>query len=188
MHVRSPPPPAAPRLSTGVGYLVWALAWLLMWLVDGRVELGSQALILVLGATLSALCWRFVLSLLVSALAVVGFNFAFVSPRGALGVDVHQHALLLLTMLVVTWTVSALVSRLRSAIDLAQTHARRSDELRQLGDRLRREAGEAAAAQALKPLLDTASDGQGSALLIAPAEGSVIGSAMFSAAVRRGTR
>ena len=138
-----------------------------MWLTDGHVELGSQALILVLAATLAALCWGFGQSLLVGALAVVAFNLAFVAPRGTLGVDLHQHGLLLLTMLVVTWTVTALVSRLRQAIALARLHARRSDELRALGATLRQPQGTEAMVTVLKPLLDGASPSGSSALLIA---------------------
>lgn len=159
------PDPVAPGW---LGAAAWALAWLAMILLDGRVDLASQVLLLVLAAALASLSWRLGPSLLVSALSVVTFNFSFVPPRGTFAVDLRQHALLLLTMLIVSWIVTALVSRLRAAVAAARAHARRSDELRALGDTLRQADNADDAARALLPLLDAASWGGAGALLIRP--------------------
>ena len=169
MNRKTPVPAPGPVAPAWLGAAAWALAWLTMILLDGRVDLASQVLLLVLAAALASLSWRFAPSLLVSALSVLTFNVSFVPPRGRFAVDLHQHALLLLTMLIVSWIVTALVSRLRAAIAAARAHARRSDELRALGDTLRQAGSADEAARALLPLLDAAScDGAGALLLRRP--------------------
>ena len=44
---------------------------------------------------------------------MTAFNFAFVPPRFTFSVDLHQHALLLATMLSVSWIVALLMARQR---------------------------------------------------------------------------
>ena len=61
--------------------VVWLLAWLAMALLDGHVDLANQALILVVAAALAALWLPVGVSVLACAVAVMGFNFAFVPPR-----------------------------------------------------------------------------------------------------------
>ena len=95
------------------GLLVWLLGWLAMLALDGRIDLANLALILVLASALAALWLRPVVSMLVCAAAVMAFNFAFVPPRGSFTVDLHQHALLLATMLAVSWIVALLMARQR---------------------------------------------------------------------------
>lgn len=129
--------PARPGAPWWPGLAAWVLAWALMLVLDGHVDLANQALLLILAAAVAAIWWGPLLSAASIGLAVLAFNFAFVPPRGTLSVDLHQHGLLLLAMVCVSWIVSALMARLRRLAVEAETHARRSDELRRFGDALR---------------------------------------------------
>ncbi len=108
-----------------------------MLVIDGRVDLANQAVLLILAAAVAAIWWGPTLSAATIGLAVLGFNFAFVPPRGTLAVDLHHHGLLLFAMVAVSWIVSALMTRLRRLALEAEANARRSDELRRFGDALR---------------------------------------------------
>lgn len=129
--------PAHPGAPWWPGLVAWVAAWALMLALDGYVDLANQALLLILAAAVAAIWWGPALSAASIGLAVLAFNFAFVPPRGTLSVDLHQHGLLLLAMVCVSWIVSALMVRLRRLAAEAGMHARRSDELRRFGDALR---------------------------------------------------
>lgn len=116
---------------------VWAVAWAIMLTLDGRIDLANMALILVLSAAVAAIWSKPWASLVASAVAISAFNFVFVPPRGAFSVDLRQHALLLVTLLTVSWIVTLLVARLRWHASRAMAHARRSEQLRLLGEALR---------------------------------------------------
>lgn len=131
----------------------WALGWAAMLGLDGRIDLANLALVLVLSAALAALWSAPWAALAASAVSVLAFNVAFVPPRGTLSVDLHQHALLLLTMLAVSWIVALLVGRLRWHAAQATAHARRSDQLQQLGEALRAADDPAAQVAALREVL-----------------------------------
>jgi two-component system, OmpR family, sensor histidine kinase KdpD len=119
------------------GLLAWIAAWSLMLALDGRVDLANQALLLILAAALAAIWWGPTLSAATIGCSVLAFNFAFVPPRGTFAVDLHQHGLLLLAMVSVSWIVTALMARLRRLAVEAEAAALRSDELRRWGDALR---------------------------------------------------
>jgi K+-sensing histidine kinase KdpD len=115
--------------------VVWLLAWGLMVWLDGRVDLASQALLLVLAAAVAAVGWPLWLSLLACLAAVLAFNFSFVPPRGSFSVDLHQHALLLLTMFAVSVVVAVLMTQQRRLALRERRLARQSEQLRRLGER-----------------------------------------------------
>ena len=156
-------------------FVAWALGWAGMFALDDRLDLANKALVLVLSAALAAPWSGPWTSLLASAAAVLAFNFAFVPPRGRFAVDLHQHALLLATLLAVSWIVALLMTRLRRLAAQATLHALRSDQLRSLGDALRAADGPAAQAAALQPLL-AGLGGAPATLLLLPA-GEVVGTA-----------
>ncbi len=121
----------------GASGAAWVLAWgLLVWL-DGRVDLASQALLLVLAAAVAAVGWPLWLSLLACLAAVLTFNFAFVPPRGSFSVDLQQHSLLLATMLAVSVVVSVLMAQQRRLALRERRLARQSEQRRRLGEALR---------------------------------------------------
>jgi two-component system sensor histidine kinase KdpD len=119
------------------GVAAWAVAWAFMLALDGHVDLANQALVLILAAAVAAIWWGPVLSAVAIGLGVLAFNYAFVPPRSTFTVDLHHHGLLLVAMVSVSWITTALMTRLRRLASEAEQHARRSDELRRVGDALR---------------------------------------------------
>ena len=132
--------------------LVWLLAWLAMLLLDGRIDLANQALVLVVAAALAAMWLPAVASMITCALAVMAFNFTFVPPRGTFTVDLYQHVVLLGTMLAVSWLIALLMARQRKLADDAHVQFRRAEQLRNLGEALR----DAAEPRSCAPLLQQA--------------------------------
>ena len=116
---------------------VWVAAWLAMWTLDGRIDLANLGMILILACALAALWLPLAASMICCAAAVLVFNFAFVPPRGAFAVDLRQHALLLLTMLAVSWIVSLLMARQRQLIASERLSALRTEQLHSLCETLR---------------------------------------------------
>ena len=126
-----------------------------MGLLDGRIDIANQALILVLTAALAALWLPAAVSMVVCAAAVMAFNFSFVPPRGTFTVDLHQHVLLLATMLAVSWLIALLMARQRKLAADAQVQFQRAEQLRDLGESLR----DAAEPRSCAPLLQQALSG-----------------------------
>lgn len=116
---------------------IWAAGWALLFALDGRIDLGNQALVLVATAAVATVWLPVWGGALVAVVAVAAFNWSFVTPRHSFAVDVEQHALLLAVMLVVVWTVSALVWRQKSLAEAAAREAQREARLRTWGDTLR---------------------------------------------------
>ena len=127
----------APRTPRWPGALVWALAWLFMFLLQPVLDLANLGMLLVLAAALAALWWPPLASLAACALAVLLFNFSFVPPLGTFTVDLHQHALLLVTMLSVSWLVALLMVRQRRLAEAERLLAQRARQLQEFGERLR---------------------------------------------------
>jgi len=145
--------------------------------LDGRIDLANMALILVLSAAIAAIWSTPLASLAASAIAVLAFNFAFVPPRGAFAVDLHQHALLLVTMLTVSWIVTLLVARLRWHTSQATAQALRSDQLREFAEALRAADEPAAQASILQNTLSRLSGAEPTLLLSNSSVDTVEGSA-----------
>ena len=158
------PQPSSP-LSHWPAALVWFVGWAVLFALDGRVDLANQALVLVATAAVTALWLPGWGSALAAVAAVAGFNWAFVPPRYSFSVDLEQHALMLVAMLVVVWTVAALVTRQRHLAMLADLQAQREARLRTWADTLRDVPDPRAHAGALQSMLTEAS-GAPAALLI----------------------
>ena len=119
------------------GSAVWIVAWAAMFLLDRHIDLGNQALILVLGAAVGALWLPRLVSMALCALAVLAFNYAFVPPRGTFAVGLEHHVVLLITMLAVSWLIALMVERQRRLADTERVHRARAEQLRGLGEALR---------------------------------------------------
>ncbi len=117
--------------------VVWALAWGLLWYLDGELSLGNLALLLVLASAIAALWLPAIVSIIISTLSVLMFNWFFVEPRFTFSVNFHQDLLLLLTMMGVSAVVGYLMVRLRLAADAESQHAQTSEKLRWLSEQLR---------------------------------------------------
>jgi two-component system sensor histidine kinase KdpD len=127
----------SPKAPAWPAALIWAAGWGAMLLLDGRLDLANLALLLMLFSALASPWLPGWAGALASALAVAAFNWVFVPPRYSFDVDIRQHALLLATMLVVNWLLSALVLAQRRAAQRAEGHAAREQRLRLWGDTLR---------------------------------------------------
>ncbi|WP_291086192.1 ATP-binding protein [Hydrogenophaga sp.] len=117
--------------------MVWALAWLAMGVMHPVLDLANLAMMLVLASALAALWLPPAMCLAGCALAVLAFNFAFVPPRFTFSVDLHQHALLLTTMLSVSWIVALLMARQRRLAEAEHLLAQRARQLQDFGATLR---------------------------------------------------
>ncbi len=130
------PRPRGP-ISLVFGALAWVAGWAAMLVLDGQLDLSNLALLLILTAAVAALWLTPWMSLAASALSIAAFDWVFVPPRGVFHVDVHQHALLLVAMLAVSWIVSALVTALRRQARALQRTTRQVEQLLQWGETLR---------------------------------------------------
>ncbi|MEY4753469.1 MAG: hypothetical protein RJA44_1144 [Pseudomonadota bacterium] len=153
MNLTTTPATALPRAHHGLAALTWAAGWAAMLLLDGHVDLANLAMLLVLCSAVSSLWLPVWTTVLGSVAAVLAFNWLFVPPRGTFTVDLHLHALLLGSMLVVNAIVSALMLALRRQARQAQNHAERAEQLRRWGDTLRDSAEPLACAGQLQALL-----------------------------------
>lgn len=126
------------------GAAVAASAWL-----DGRVDLGSQALPLVAAAAASGIWWSAPAAMACCVAAVLAFNWSFVPPRGTLAVELPQHVLLLATMLGVSGTVALLTARQRQSAQRERRQRERAAQIHELAERLRAAPDATAALAAL---------------------------------------
>ena len=133
--------------------VVWLCAWALLWRLDGQLNLGNLALLLVLASAIAGVWLSALVSVACSALSVLMFNWFFVEPRYTFSVHVHQDQLLLLTMMGVSAVVSYVMARLRVLAELESQHAQASEQLRELGEQLRETAGMLAQGRYLQTVL-----------------------------------
>ncbi len=148
--------------------LAWLVAWAAMFALDGRTDLGNQALLLVLASAVAALWWSPLPSMLACATAVLAFNYAFVPPRGTYAVGLGQHVVLLATMLAVSWIVALLMARQRRLVATVRRHFARAEQLRAFGESLRDVDDPRARGAALRDALSGLTGGA-STLILVPA-------------------
>jgi two-component system, OmpR family, sensor histidine kinase KdpD len=117
--------------------LVWFCAWLLLWLLDGVLNLGNLALLLILASALGGVWLSAGWSVLCGAVSVLMFNWFFVDPRYTFRVHLHQDLMLLLTMMGVSAVVSYVMARLRVVAELERQQAQAAEQLRELSEQLR---------------------------------------------------
>jgi len=148
------------------GVAIWLLAWALLWACDGVLNLGNLALLLVLASALAGMWLSASISVALSALSVLMFNWLFVPPRFTFNVHLHQDLLLLVTMLGVSAMVSYLMARLRALADLESQHAQAAEQLRALGEQLRESIDVPSQARLLQSSLQARVDSTVSVLLV----------------------
>jgi two-component system sensor histidine kinase KdpD len=117
--------------------VIWLSAWGVLWTLDGVLNLGNLALVLVLASAMAGLWLSAFASVGSSAMFVLMFNWFFVEPRYTFNVQLHQDLLLLFTMMGVSVVVSYLMARLRMAAALESQHAQASELLRALTEQFR---------------------------------------------------
>lgn len=131
----------------------WIAAAVASAALAGRVDLGSQALPLIVAAAATAIWWSPAASMAACVLAVLAFNWAFVPPRGKLAVELPQHVLLLATMLCVCGAVALLMARQRRLAQREAGHRLRAQQVHAFGEGLRGEPDGMHALQALRQAL-----------------------------------
>lgn len=105
--------------------------------LDQQFDLSNLSMVLILAACVASLWLSPLLSMLISALAILAFNWTFVPPRGTFSVDLRQHAMLLATALAVSWVVALLMALQRAHALKAERHALQAEQLRALSEALR---------------------------------------------------
>ncbi len=133
--------------------LIWLAAWIALVYLDGLLNLGNLALLLVLVSACAGVWLSAMASVMASAGAVLLFNWLFVEPRHTLHVLLDQDLLLLVTMLGVSAVVSVLMARWRQAATMERQHAQHSDQLRVLSAQFRESSDPATQAQYLQTVL-----------------------------------
>ncbi len=137
----------------GFAMLAWTIAWATMFALEQKLDLANLAMLMVLASALSAIWLPGWASVVISAVAVVAFNWFFVPPKFAFSVDLYQNALLLVVLLLVNWIIAGLMIRQRRLAESAHALASREARLRQWGDTLRDASDPAAHAAALRDVL-----------------------------------
>lgn len=137
----------------------WAVAWVLIGLIDRRIDLGTQAMVIVLASAVAAFWASRWLAILAPALAVQAFTYWYVPPRQDWMINLEEHGLMLVTSLVVSWIVSLLMQRQRELADNEHRLVLRSEQLRRLGDALREVDDPGAQASLLQDALTTSIGG-----------------------------
>lgn len=126
-----------PLAAAGFGAAVWIAGWVAMVLLDGHLDLANMALVFVLTSVVSALWLPGWLSVGITVAASLGFNWLFVPPRGTFTVELHQHAVLLGSMVGVSAVVAMLMAALRRQTLAHRGAAARAEQLRHWGETLR---------------------------------------------------
>lgn len=116
--------------------LIWTVTASAIAVLDGWLNLGNLALLLILGSTLASFWLSASASMLTSAVAVALFNWYLVPPRYTFHVQLHQDLLLLATLLVTSTLISVLTSRLRQHAQVQAEQARQAERLQQLATQL----------------------------------------------------
>lgn len=95
--------------------LIWAAVWLLLLALDPWVDLATLSLLLLAGSVAASLWLSPLPSVAASTVAVIAFNWLFVSPRGSFHVDRPQDLLMLVTMAAVNGLIALLMDLQRRA-------------------------------------------------------------------------
>ena len=129
--------PAPPKKSSfWLGGAIWLAGWVAICALDQHLDVNNLAMLLVLASALAAVCLPWRVSVLLTIIFVLVFDWFFVAPYGTLTVDLQQHTLLLLVILVVNLLVISLMNILRAQSERALQHASEADILRQWSDLL----------------------------------------------------
>jgi two-component system sensor histidine kinase KdpD len=125
-------------LLTGfLGTALWAGLMLMLVYPHDLVTLANAPVLLILVSSIYSLLLPLALSLVFSALAVLMFNYQMVPPVHTFHVDLHEHGILLITMMGVSWLVTYLLRRQKQIAALERQQAQRTLQLMQWSEKLR---------------------------------------------------
>lgn len=153
----SPPQPAL----RWPAILIWVAVWVLLLAADPWLDLSNLSLLLLTGSVAASLFIAPIWSIAASTLSVVAFNWLFVPPRGSFHVDLPQHLLLLISMVVLNGLVALLMALQRHATERSQDQRIRTALLTSLSHDFRTPlATIIGAASSLRERFDQLSDAQ----------------------------
>ncbi|WP_334119793.1 sensor histidine kinase [Limnobacter sp.] len=125
-------------LSAGVlGVTMWAALMLLLMYPHDWITLANAPVLLILVSSIYSLLLPLALSLTLSAMAVLMFNYQMVPPVHTFHVDLREHGILLITMMGVSWLVTYLLRRQKQIAAREHQQAQRILQLMQWSEKLR---------------------------------------------------
>lgn len=135
------------------GAAIWLLGWLLLFIARSSLDLANLAIVLIMISALAATCLPGRTSAVLALTAAFAFDWFFIPPFFTFKVDVHQHLLMLVVMLVVNLVIIMLMEARRTQVARAARHAAEAELLRTWGDELHREQEPGELKQRLQQLL-----------------------------------
>lgn len=124
-------------LTGALGLMLWAALMLVLAYPHDWVTLSNAPVVLILVSSIYSLLLPLSLSLALSALAVLMFNYQMVPPVHTFHVDLHEHGILLITMMGVSWLITYLLRRQKQIAELERSQAQRTLQLMQWSEKLR---------------------------------------------------
>ncbi|WP_341238001.1 ATP-binding protein [uncultured Limnobacter sp.] len=119
------------------GIALWATLMLVLAYPHDWVTISNAPVVLILVSSIYSLLLPLALSLALSALAVLMFNYQMVPPVHTFHVDLHEHGILLITMMGVSWLITYLLRRQKQIAALERQQAQRTLQLMQWSETLR---------------------------------------------------
>jgi two-component system, OmpR family, sensor histidine kinase KdpD len=124
-------------LTGALGLALWVVLMLVLVYPHDWVTLANAPVLLILVSSVYSLLLPLAISLALSALAVLMFNYQMVPPVHTFHVDLHEHGILLITMMSVSWLVTYLLRRQKQIAALERQQAQRTLQLMQWSEQLR---------------------------------------------------
>ena len=125
------------QLTGALGVGLWAGLMLVLAYPHDWVTLANAPVVLILVSSIYSLFLPLAASLAFSALAVLMFNYQMVPPVHTFHVDLHEHGILLVTMMAVSWLITYLLRRQKQIAALARQQSQRTLQLMQWSEKLR---------------------------------------------------
>ncbi|MAZ08713.1 MULTISPECIES: ATP-binding protein [unclassified Limnobacter] len=124
-------------LTGALGLALWAALMLVLVYPHDWITLANAPVVLILVSSIYSLLLPLAFSLALSALAVLMFNYQMVPPVHTFHVDLHEHGILLITMMGVSWLVTYLLRQQKQIAALERQQAQRTLQLMQWSEKLR---------------------------------------------------
>lgn len=124
-------------LTGALGLMLWATLMLVLVYPHDWITLSNAPVVLILVSSIYSLLLPLSLSLALSALAVLMFNYQMVPPVHTFHVDLHEHGILLITVMGVSWLITYLLRRQKQIAALERQQAQRTLQLMQWSEKLR---------------------------------------------------
>ncbi len=124
-------------LSRLVGLALWALLMAALTYQHQWLNLANAPVLLILVSSIYSLLLPLVLSLVLSGVAVLMFNFQFVPPVGTLSVDFSEHGILLITIMGVSGLITYLLRRQKQIAEREHQQSKRTVQLMRWSEELR---------------------------------------------------